>query len=47
MVAVVKLNNKKAIKETKVFKIDGLSPGTKLELGYFVKIKESVIFINN
>lgn len=45
--AVVFLDKNKEIKDSRVLKVEGLDAKTSLQLGYFVKISNKIIFINN
>lgn len=47
VVAVLTLESDSQIKDKLVYNVDGLPSGTLLELGYFIKMDNSLLFVNN
>lgn len=47
VVAVLTLESDSQIKDKLVYNVDGLPAGTLLELGYFIKMDNTLLFVNN
>jgi len=45
--AVVTLSSDDRIEETQMIDVMGLPAGTSLEIGYFIKVGEDLLFVNN